>query len=280
MSTALSTILELATPELQDHVSSCNSELEKRRKLLEEEREEIVSDIRINSSFLADSRMQRDATKKDLKKMQSGNTDVEFSNEDIEEKKSDLADFEATIADARTKHVELKQRLKKIEEEIKPIADYADPAPEPEPQPEPEPESEPEPEPAAPQKPETKPQKRKRELREAYEAMTPEERKIFDDNDRDEKEKAKKTRKDEADKRKRKLEEYDTLKDQYDDLEKRKNTMNLDMTYLKKKYAKTKTLLETQMTSFEEFLAAQDEPEVLMAKFTKWQGENDEELVD
>ena len=281
-STAVSTILKLATPQLQDHVASCQGELNNRKKALEEEKASLLNDIKLNNAFLKDSLKQRDSTKKELATMADGGLDEEVSIEDIEEKQSDLLDYDATIADALAKQAELKERLKEIDEQLTTVEDYDESAPA-----------------SAPEAPkaETKAQKRKRELEEAYEAMTEEERELHDEAEQQTKADAKQRRKDDKDEQSRKLKDYDNLTSKYGELEndfdelenefgalkKRKNTMNRDLNYLKNENAKAKALVDSQLVDFEEFLVAQDDPEVLMAKFTEWKkassDDEDEELV-
>ena len=64
--------------------------------------------------------------------------------------------------------------------------------------------------------------------------------------------------------------DFDALEEEFGALKKRKNTMNRDLNYLKNENAKAKALVDSQVVDFEEFLVAQDDSEVLMAKFTEW----------
>jgi chromosome segregation ATPase len=255
--TALSTILKLDTPELEDHVVSCNAELDKRKKAQGEEKEQILEDLKMNSAFLEDARLQRTTSKKKLKELESSK-DANASV--LENLKTQVREDEETVRDAKAKHQELQDRLEEIEKET--IEEYEELPP------------------AIEKKPETAAQKRKREKQEKIDAMDDEERAAHYRKEADDKAKAKNDR----DERKRKADEYDELEAERDELKQRKKTLKSDVNYFKEKDQKSTEALQALQNQIEKFLAEQEEPEMLLAKFSDWQAKraatDDEELMD
>lgn len=255
--TALSTILALDTPQLEDHVVSCNAELEKRKKAQDEEKTKILEDLKMNSAFLEDARLQRTTAKNELKELESSEHDNASL---LEDKKTELQECEETVRDAKIKHKELEGRLKEIEAEI--VQEYSELPP------------------TVEKKPETAAQKRKREKQQQIDDMDDEERAAHYDKEAKDKAAAKVTR----DERKRKADEFDEVEAERDELKQRKKTLKSDVSYFKEKDQKSTERLQVLQNQIEEFLAEQNEPEMLLAKFSDWQAKNvatdDEELMD
>ena len=104
-SMALTTVLALPTPELEDHVKSCSQELCKRTKQLQEESESVQKDIDTHRDY-------KESVKKQYREAQQLLSDMVSmqpppSDEDLEEARSDVTLLQESVKESIRKWDEL-----------------------------------------------------------------------------------------------------------------------------------------------------------------------------